>query len=414
VARMSTGALARKEDFPVLAQRVNGHRLVYLDSAASSQRPQAVLDAMDDYYRTTHANVHRGVYRMAEEADRLYESARLAVGRFIGAPDPEHEVVFTKNATEAINLVAQSWGRHNLAEGDAVLLTDMEHHSNIVPWLALADEIGLELRWLEVADDYRLDLSGLERMLDGVKLVACTAMSNVLGTVPPFERISKAAHDSGALVLADAAQAVPHLPVDASVLGCDFLAFSAHKMLGPTGVGVLWGRRELLEEMSPFLGGGGMIKDVRHEGFTANVLPWKFEAGTPPIAEAVGLGAAVQYLEGIGMEAVRKHELSLTSYALERLNDRFGDDLHVFGPSCGDDRGGVISFAYKDVHPHDLAQVLDQWGVCVRAGHHCAKPLMRRFGVSATARASLYLYNDESDVDALADAIAEAGTLFAI
>jgi len=282
-----------------------------------------------------------------------------------------------------------------------------------VPWLALSEELGLDLRWLAIDDDYRLELDGLERKLEGVKLVACTAMSNVLGTIPPFAEIAKIAHGAGALVLADTAQSVPHLPTDVGALGCDFLAFSAHKMLGPTGIGVLWGRRALLESMSPFLGGGGMIRDVRHEGFLANELPWKFEAGTPPIAEAVGLAAAVDYLERLGMDSVQKHEASLASYALETLRDRFGSDLEIFGPQGTDDRGGVISFAYRDLHPHDLAQVLDQSGVCVRAGHHCAKPLMQRLGVSATARASLYVYNDESDVDALVEAIAEAGTLFA-
>jgi cysteine desulfurase / selenocysteine lyase len=412
MAEVTMSTLAPKSDFPVLAQHAHGRRLVYLDSASSSQRPQVVLDAMDDYYQTTHANVHRGVYQLAEEADRRYENARLKVGRFLGAPDPAHEVIFTKNATEGINLVASSWGRRNLRSGDAVLLTDMEHHSNIVPWLALADEIGLEIRWLGIDERYRLDLSDLEELVDGVKLVACTAMSNVLGTVPPLGHIAKIAHSAGALVLADAAQSVPHLPTDVTALDCDFLAFSAHKMLGPTGIGVLWGRRELLEEMSPFLGGGGMIRDVRRDGFTAIELPWKFEAGTPPIAEAVGLAAAVDYLDNLGMEAVKKHEVSLTSYALDTLNERFGEDLRIFGPPDTEERGGVVAFAFLDVHPHDLAQVLDQSGVCVRAGHHCAKPLMRRLGVSAAARASLYVYNDESDVDALADAVAEAGNLF--
>ena len=391
---------------------MHGKRVVYLDSASSSQRPQCVLDAMDEYYRTTHANVHRGVYALAEEADRLYEASRYSVGRFIAAPDPEREVIFTKNATEAINLVAQTWGRANLHEGDAVLLTDMEHHANIVPWLILAEERHLELRWLGLDDDYRLDLSDLDRQLQGVKLVACTTMSNVLGTVTPFAAIAEAAHGAGALVLADGAQSVPHLPTDVGALGVDFLAFSAHKMLGPTGIGVLWARRELLEDMPPFLGGGGMIRDVRHDGFSPNVLPWKFEAGTPPIAEAVGLGAAVSYLEGLGLDAVHEHEVALTGYAQRTLAERFGDDLKIFGPAGTRARGGVLSLAYRDVHPHDLAQVLDQAGVCVRAGHHCAKPLMRRLGVTATARASVYLYNDESDIDALADALDEAGSLF--
>jgi cysteine desulfurase / selenocysteine lyase len=402
-----------KDDFPVLQRPMNGRRLVYLDSAASSQHPRAVLEAMDAYYETAHANVHRGVYALAEEADRQYEGARRAVGRFIGAPDPEHDVIFTKNATEAINLVAATWGRANLGPGDVVLLSELEHHANVVPWLMLAEERGVELRWLDIDDDYRLDLDDLDRTLDRVKLVALTAMSNVTGTIPPVARIAEAAHRVGAVVLADGAQHVPHLPTDVGALGVDFLVFSAHKMLGPTGIGVLWGRTELLEQMPPFLGGGGMIRDVRHDGFTVNVLPWRFEAGTPPIAEAVGFGAAVRYLEGLGMDAVHRHEVDLTAYAQRTLTDRFGADLTIFGPAGTEDRGGVLSLAYRDVHPHDLAQVLDQAGVCVRAGHHCAKPLMRRLGVPATARASLYVYNDESDVDALADAIEEAGNLFA-
>jgi cysteine desulfurase / selenocysteine lyase len=405
-------SLCPKSDFPLLGREVNGRSIVYLDTAASSQHPSAVLQAMESYYETTHANVHRGVYTIAEEADRRFEAARLAVGRFIGAPDPQHEVIFTKNATEAINLVAWSWGRANLRRGDAVLLTDMEHHANLVPWLMLAEELDLELRWIGVDDAYRLDLTDLERLLQGVKLVGATVASNVLGTVTPFDEIAKAAHDAGAVVVADGAQGVPHLRTDVAALGCDFLAFSAHKMLGPTGIGVLWGRRELLEAMPPFLGGGGMIRDVRHDGFTPNVLPWKFEAGTPPIAEAVGLHAAVDYLAAVGPEALARHERDLTAYALETLQERFGDDLTVFGPPSADGRVGVISFVYRDVHPHDLAQVLDQSGVCVRAGHHCAKPLMRHLGVTATARASLYVYNDAADVDALADAVAEAGTLF--
>jgi cysteine desulfurase / selenocysteine lyase len=401
-----------KGDFPLLAQTVHGRRLVYLDSASSAQRPQAVLDSMDNYYETTHANVHRGVYSIAEEADRRYEAARVTVGRFIGAPHPSREVIFTKNATESVNLVAATWGRANLGPGDAVLLTDMEHHANLVPWLMLAEERGVELRWIPMGDDYRLDLSDLDRLLDGVKLVACTTMSNVLGTIPPFERIAEAAHRVGALVLADGAQSVPHLPTDVRSLGCDFLVFSAHKMLGPTGIGVLWGRDELLSALPPFLGGGEMILDVRKDGFTPNDIPWRFEAGTPPITEAIGLGAAVDYLRNVTMEAVRTHEISLTTYAMDTLTERFGDDIGIFGPRDPRDRGGVISFAYRDIHPHDISQVLDEYGVCVRAGHHCAKPLMRRLGVNATARASFGLYNDEADVDTLADALAEAGAFF--
>jgi cysteine desulfurase/selenocysteine lyase len=288
----------------------------------------------------------------------------------------------------------------------------MEHHANIVPWHILAEERGLTIRWIPVDDDGQLILDDLARLVDGVKLVGITCMSNVLGTLNPVGDIAGVAHAAGAVVVADAAQSVPHLPTDVTALGVDFLAFSSHKMLGPTGIGVLWGRHELLSELPPFLGGGEMILDVRKDGFTPNDIPWRFEAGTPPITEAIGLGAAVDYLRAVGMDAVRAHEISLTTYAMDTLAERFGDDIHIFGPADPRDRGGVISFAYRDIHPHDISQVLDEFGVCVRAGHHCAKPLMRHLGVNATARASFYLYNDESDVDVLADAIAEAGSLF--
>ena len=401
-----------KKDFPLLAQEVNGHPITYLDSAASSQRPRQVLDAMRNYEETTYANVHRGVYGIAEEATRRFEAARVAVGRFIGAPNPAREILFAKNATEGLNLVANTWGRTHLHSGDAILLTEMEHHANIVPWQMLAEERNLAIRWIPIDDDGALVLDDLERLLDGVKLVGVTCMSNVLGTLNPVADIARVAHDAGAVVVADAAQSVPHLPTDVSALGCDFLAFSAHKMLGPTGIGVLWGRDALLTALPPFLGGGEMILDVRKDGFTPNDLPWRFEAGTPPITQAIGLGAAVDYLSAIGMDSVRAHEISLTSYALRTLADRFGDDIHVFGPKDPTRRGGVISFAYRDIHPHDISQVLDQCGVCVRAGHHCAKPLMRRLGVNATARASFALYNDESDVDTLVDALAETGAFF--
>ncbi|HVB94528.1 MAG TPA: SufS family cysteine desulfurase [Acidimicrobiales bacterium] len=401
-----------KKDFPLLAQEVNGHPITYLDSAASSQRPRQVLDAMRNYEETTYANVHRGVYGIAEEATRRFEAARVAVGRFIGAPNPAREILFAKNATEGLNLVANTWGRTHLHSGDAILLTEMEHHANIVPWQMLAEERNLAIRWIPIDDDGALVLDDLERLLDGVKLVGVTCMSNVLGTLNPVADIARVAHDAGAVVVADAAQSVPHLPTDVSALGCDFLAFSAHKMLGPTGIGVLWGRDALLTALPPFLGGGEMILDVRKDGFTPNDLPWRFEAGTPPITQAIGLGAAVDYLSAIGMDSVRAHEISLTSYALRTLADRFGDDIHVFGPKDPTRRGGVISFAYRDIHPHDISQVLDQYGVCVRAGHHCAKPLMRRLGVNATARASFALYNDESDVDTLVDALAETGAFF--
>jgi cysteine desulfurase / selenocysteine lyase len=400
-----------KRDFPILDQKVNGHRAVYLDSAASSQKPTAVIAAMTEYYETTHANVHRGVYSWAEEATARYEASRGKVRRFIGARS-DREIVYTKNVTEAINLVSNSWGRANLRAGDAVLLTEIEHHANLVPWLMLKDQLGIELRYLPLGEDGHLDLSDLDRLVDGVKLVGITAMSNVLGTITPVARIAEAAHAAGAVVLVDGAQYVPHLTTDVQALGADFFAFTGHKMLGPTGIGVLWARDELLEAMPPFLGGGDMIRDVRLDGFTPNELPWKFEAGTPPIAEAIGLGVAIDYLSALGMDAVRRHEVETTAYAMRTLTERHGDRLTIHGPSEPDQRGGVLSFAFADLHPHDISQVLDSHGVCVRAGHHCAKPLMRKLGVGATARASFYVYNDEADVDALCDALTDAADFF--
>ena len=400
-----------KKDFPILEQQVKGHRLVYLDSASSSQKPLTVLETMERYFETTHANVHRGVYTIAEEATRLYEEARAKLVAFIGGRSTR-ELIFTKNVTEAINLVAYAWGRANLAPGDSVLLTEMEHHANLVPWLQLSAERDINLRYLRLDDEGRLILDDLEREVEGVKLVGVSCMSNVLGTLNPVRHIADVAHAAGALLLADAAQYVPHLPCDITDLGCDFLGFTGHKMVGPTGIGCLWARAELLETMPIFLGGGEMIRDVRLDGFTPNELPWKFEAGTPPIAEAIGLGVAADYLSGIGMDAIRAHEVSLTRYAMDVLTERYGADLVLYGPRSVSERGGVLSFSYKDIHPHDLSQIFDEYGVCVRAGHHCAKPLMRRLGVGATARASLYLYNDEADVDALVDAIAEADRVF--
>jgi cysteine desulfurase/selenocysteine lyase len=402
-----------KKDFPLLHQQVHGKPIVFLDSAASSQKPRAVLDAMQTFYETTYANVHRGVYAIAEEATARMEQARDQVRSFIGAGS-SREVVFTKNATEALNLVARSWGGANLGAGDGVLLSQMEHHSNIVPWHQLRAEKDFDLRWIPVGPDGHLDLTDLDRLLDGTKIVGLTAMSNVLGTIPPIRRIVDAAHAAGALVVLDACQYVPHLPTDVADLGADFVAFSGHKMCGPSGIGVLWGREALLDAMPPFLGGGEMITDVRLDGFTPNELPWKFEAGTPPITETIGLGAAVTYLEGIGMDAVRAHEVELTGYALRQLTERFGERITIWGPSEPAERGGVISFSFDDLHPHDISQVLDQEAVCVRAGHHCAKPLMRVLDVAATARASLYVYNDEGDIDALADALESASDFFAL
>ena len=412
---MSTATLDTttvKADFPLLSREVNGHPIVYLDSGATSQKPRQVLDALNRYYEEINANIHRGAYLIAEQATTAVEDSRAALARFVGASAAE-EIVFTKNATESINLVAHSWGRSNLSEGDVVLLTTLEHHANIVPWHQLAAERGVVIRWIPLDDDGRLDLTDLDHLLDGVRLVAVSAASNVLGTLPPIRRIADAAHAVGALCLVDASQWVPHYPTDVADWDCDFMAFTGHKMCGPTGIGLLWGRRELLDAMPPFLGGGSMIQNVTFEGFTPADVPTRFEAGTQPIAEIVGLHAAVDYLEAIGMEAVRQHELDLTAYALRTLMERFGDDLAIHGPHDLESRGGILSFAYRDIHPHDLSQVLDQHGVCVRAGHHCAKPLMKVLGVNATARASLYLYNDESDVDALADGLAAAGDFFA-
>ena len=401
-----------RKDFPILERVVNGHRLAFLDSAASSQRPQAVTDAMTALYEHSYANVHRGVYTIAEETTARYEGARARIGRWIGATD-SREVLFTKNVTEGFNLIAQAWGRANLRAGDVVVLTEMEHHANLVPWLMLRQQIGIELRYIGVTDDGRLDLSELEAKLDGAKLLGVTAVSNVLATINPIALLADAAHSAGAVVAVDGTQWTPHQPTDVTASGADFYGFTGHKMLGPTGIGVMWGRAELLEAMPPFLGGGDMIRDVRLDGFTPNELPWKFEAGTPPIAEVIGLEAAVDYLEALGMANVRAHERGLTIYALKVLSERYGEDLVVYGPSDPEVRGGLLSFGFRGIHPHDLSQVLDQKAVCVRAGHHCAKPLMRRLGIGATARASWYVYNDEADIDALADALADASDLFA-
>jgi len=403
---------ALRKDFPLLTRTVHDRPIVYLDSASSALQPQSVINTMARYYETTHANVHRGVYATAEESTHLYEHARIMTGRFIGANEPEHEIVFTKNTTESINLVAHTWGRANLKAGDRILLTEMEHHANIVPWLMLAEEIGLEIRYIPVDGEGRLDLDDLTTLMAGVKLVGLSAMSNVLGTINPVTEIAAVAHSAGALVAVDGAQLVPHAPIKVTELGADFLAFSAHKMMGPTGIGVLWARKELLNAMPPFLGGGGMILDVKLDSFRPAAPPARFEAGTPPIAEAVGLSAAIEYLDEIGMDRIRAHELALTNHALARLDEKLGRDCRIFGPPAGADRGGVMSIAYRDVHAHDLAQVLDQFGVCVRPGHHCAKPLMRKLGVQATARASLSLFSDEHDIEVLIEGLLEAGRLF--
>ena len=399
------------KDFPILDQEIDGKRLVFLDSGASSQRPSQVINAMSEYYERHHANVHRSVYRLAEQATSMYEGTRAKIARFINSPSAA-QVLFGKNVTEQINLVAQSWGRANLREGDAIVLTEMEHHANLVPWMMLATEKNLELRYIRVDDAGLLDLSNLDALLDGAKVLACTGVSNVLGTITPVTQLAETARAAGAISVFDFAQWTPHMTTDVQALGADFVAFTGHKMLGPTGIGVLWGRRDLLEAMPPFLGGGDMILDVTLDGFTPNELPWKFEAGTPPIAEVVGLGAAIDYLEELGMDNIRQHERELTIYALDVLRDRLGDDLTIYGDAPIEQRSGAISFDLKGVHPHDVGQVLSEEGVCVRAGHHCAKPLHSKFGISATARASFYVYNDNDDVDALASALIKAREFF--
>jgi cysteine desulfurase/selenocysteine lyase len=401
-----------RADIPQLTRVVNGRSITYLDSGASSLQPSAVIGAMSRYYELRHANVHRGVYQTANEATEAYEGSRAALAGFINAPGGANEVVFTKNTTEAINLVAKSWGATNLKAGDVVLLTAMEHHANIVPWFQLKETIGIEVRFIPVNDEFRLDLTNLDELLKGVKLLSLTSMSNVLGTKNPLKELGAAAHAVGALVAVDAAQSIAHEATDVTDLDVDFLAFSGHKMLGPTGIGVLWTRQAVLDTMPPFLGGGGMIADVRLDGFTPAKGVARFEAGTPPIAEAVGLFAAVRYLEGLGMDNVAAHDVELTKDALARLATTFDGRVRVIGPADTIMRGGVISLDVQGVHPHDVAQVLDQFGVCVRPGHHCAKPLMKRFNLAATARASFGPYSTTGDTDVLLEALESALKMF--
>jgi cysteine desulfurase / selenocysteine lyase len=402
-----------RADIPGLRRVIYGRPITYLDSGATSLPPRSVIEAMSRYYELHHANVHRSVFQTASEATATYEGARESVAEFIKAPGGADEIVFTRNTTEAFNLIARSWGASNLGPGDVVLLSVMEHHSNIVPWFQLRETTGIEVRFIPVGDDFRLDLTDLDRLMDGVRLVSISAMSNVLGTVNPIRSITAAAHDRGALVAVDAAQIVAHASVNVADLDVDFLCFSAHKMLGPTGIGVLWTRQEILADMPPFLGGGGMISDVRQDGYAPASGPTRFEAGTPAIAESAGLAAAVRYLEGLGMDNVERHDSELTGVALERLAEAFGDQVRLIGPADLMDRGGVISLDVQGVHPHDVAQVLDQIGVCVRPGHHCAKPLMKRFGLSSTVRASFGPYSVPADVDVLIEGIANAIKMFA-
>ena len=398
-----------KADFPILERTSHGKRLVYLDSANTSQKPRAVIDTITEYYERHNANLYRAVYELAEEATAMFEGARTRLANFIGAPDPS-TVVFTRGTTESINLVANAWGRRFLREGDEILFSELEHHSNIVPWQLVAEATGAVTRLIPIEDDGTLDAARIEGMLtDRTKVLAISGQSNVLGTMPAIGRLAASAHAAGAIIVVDGAQLVPHNPVDVAALNVDFLTISGHKMLGPTASGGLYGRLELLEAMSPFLGGGEMIMEVYPDHSTYKAPPHKFEAGTMNIAEEIGLATAIDYLEGLGMENVRSHERELTAYAIEALGS-IGATVH--GPKDPEQRGGAVSFWYKDIHPHDLAQVLDQEGVCVRPGHHCAQVLMRRLGVPATTRASFYVYNTKEDVDALIAALEKAGEFF--
>jgi cysteine desulfurase/selenocysteine lyase len=418
---MTFDAARTRKDFPILDRQVRGGQpLIYLDSANTSQKPRQVLEAMDEFYERHNANIHRASHQLGEEATEAYEGARIKVGEFVGARD-ETEVVFTKNISEAINLVAYSMSnataaggpaRLSLGPGDEIVITEMEHHSNIVPWQLLCQRTGATLRWFGVTPDGRLNLSEIGDLItERTKLVALAHQSNVLGTINPVRAIADAAHAAGALVLLDGAQAVPHMPVDVAATGADFYGFTGHKMCGPTGIGVLWARRELLEEMPPFLGGGEMIESVWMDRTTFAPPPHKFEAGTMPIAQAVGLGAAVDYLSEVGLDAVRAHELGLIDHALDLLGQI--DGLRILGPTVSADRGSAISFTVEGVHPHDVSQVLDDLGIAVRAGHHCAWPLHRAFGVRASTRASFYLYNTREEADALAHGIRQAQRFFA-
>ena len=400
-----------RQDFPILATESHGHPLVFLDSASTSQKPLAVIDAMDGFYREYNANVHRGIYEIGERSTARYEGARASVARFINAPDA-HEVIFTRNATEAINLVAYSWGRRNIERGDAIVLTEMEHHANLVPWQLLAQERDGDLEFIPITDDGVLRLDVFEVLLRlKPKLVAFTHVSNTLGTINPVAEMTRMAHEAGALVLIDGAQAVPHVPVDVQAIGADFYAFSGHKMLAPTGSGALWARRELLEQMPPFMAGGDMIREVHLRRSEWNDIPWKFEAGTPDIAAGIGLGAAADYLRELGMDRVREHERELLVYAFDALG-RAHPDLDLYGPLDPDLRGGVIPFNVPGVHPHDVAQVLDRSGVAVRAGHHCTMPLHERLELAASARASFNVYTTEADIDALVAGLAEVKRIF--
>ena len=411
-ARLPLDTNLIKGDFPILEEKINGHRLVYLDSAATSQKPTVVINAILDFYRYKNANIHRGIHSLAEKATAAYEHTRQRVAHFIGDVDPE-EVIFTRGTTEGINLLAFSWGEDNIAEGDEIVITEMEHHANLVPWVILAQKKKAILKRIPITLCGHLDLSNIDEIITPkTKLLALTHMSNVLGTVNPVAELTELAHRQGAIVLADGAQAVPHMAVDVKALGVDFYAFSSHKMLGPTGVGVLYGKRALLEAMPPFNMGGEMIREVRFDRITWNEIPHKFEAGTPDIGNVVAFEAALTYLEELGMDKIREHEIALTKYAIGRLSEI--DGLEIQGPQEAELRGGAISFTDHDIHPHDISTFLDTKGIAIRAGHHCAQPLMRILGKTATARASLYIYNDEADIDALIDALIDMRRYFGV
>jgi cysteine desulfurase/selenocysteine lyase len=402
---------AIRRDFPILARRVHDKPLVYLDNAATSQKPRQVIQALVDYYEQTNANIHRGLHTLAEEATEAYEAARAKAARFIGAAGPD-EILFTRNTTESLNLMAYTWAAENIGQGDEIVITTMEHHSNIVPWQWAVQRQGAVLKYVEFGPDGTIDLADVERLVTPrTKLVSMTHMSNVFGTINPVREVAKIAHDRGAVMMVDGAQSVPHMPVDVKALDCDFLAFSSHKMLGPTGVGVLWGRRKLLEDMRPFLGGGEMIEIVGRHETSFNVLPWKYEAGTPNIADVIAFGAAIDYLSALGMERVRAHEIELTTYALDRIGSIPG--VTIYGPKDATRRGGVVAFTVDEVHPHDLGQIVDYDGVAIRAGQHCCQVLSESLGVPATARASFYVYNTPEEVDTLVAAVEGARAIFA-
>ncbi len=401
-----------RQDFPILSRQIHGQPLVYLDNAATTQKPRQVIEALKRYYETTNANIHRGVHTLSEEATDQYEAVREKVARFINAPDQDPaQILFTRNATEAINLVARAWGGANLKQGDEILLTVMEHHSNLIPWYLIAKEKGAKTVFVDIDDNGFLKMDEFKEKLNGrTKIVAVTQASNVLGTINSIAEIGKLARAAGAIFVVDGAQSVPHLPVDVQEIGADFLAFSAHKMLGPTGVGVLYGRKELLEAMPPFLGGGEMISKVTLGEAEWNDVPWRYEAGTPNIADVIAFGAAIDYLQSIGMEAIQKHEQELVNYALRALSTL--EEIIIYGLAKPEQRTGVVSFNLGAIHPHDVSQILDSRGVAIRAGHHCAQPLMRRLDVTATARASFYLYNTSQEIDLLVEALKEAGKFF--